>query len=188
MYTKWLVITLIGLALIGFTACENNINEVKEVTQKLAANIETIEEVSMMYSESAIIRVRLEAPKLLRHKTEKPFTEFPEGLKLIFFGDSLKMNSILTANYGVRYEKEQKTVVKDKVVWLNEEKNERLETEELTWNERTKKIYSDKFVKITTNTESIFGEGFEAEQDFSRYKIKKITGTVQVKAGEFTNE
>ena len=54
--------------------------------------------------------------------------------------------------------------------------------------ERNKKIKSDKFVKVTTDTESIFGTGFEAEQDFSRYTIHNITGIVKVSSDEFLNK
>jgi len=162
--------------------------EVKAVSEQFETTVETIEEVKMLYSESANIRVELRAPTLLRHKTKNPFLEFPEGLQLTFFDDSLRVNSKLSAKYGIRYEKEQRTIVRDEVVWLNENKNEKLETEELLWNERARKILSDKFVKITTDTESIFGEGFEAEQDFSSYKIKKITGIVRVNANEFNED
>jgi LPS export ABC transporter protein LptC len=188
MYNKLIICGVLFANLLFWASCENNMEEVKAVSEQFETTVETIEEVKMLYSESANIRVELRAPKLLRHKTKNPFLEFPEGLQLTFFDDSLQVNSVLSANYGIRYEKEQRTIVRDKVVWLNENKNEKLETEELLWNERARKILSDKFVKITTDTESIFGEGFEAEQDFSSYKIKKITGTVRVNADEFNEE
>ena len=34
------------------------------------------------------------------------------------------------------------------------------------------------FVKITTKDEVIYGQGLEANQDFSKYTIKKIRGTI----------
>ena len=97
----------------------------------------------------------------------------------------MQVTGTLTANYAIRRERAQKTILKDNVVWKNDKKNEQLDTEELIWNEQTHKITSDKFVKITTDTESLTGQGFEADQDFSHYKIKKITGTFRVKKGEF---
>jgi hypothetical protein len=42
-------------------------------------------------------------------------------------------------------------------------------------------LYTDKFVKITTDGEQLFGEGMEAQEDFTNYKIKKLRGTVKVK-------
>ena len=59
-------------------------------------------------------------------------------------------------------------------------KNETLNAEELIWDEKNGKIYSDKFVKITTADEIIYGEGFEANEDFTNYKIKNIKGTINI--------
>ncbi len=167
------------------SACENSMEDIENVTEQFKTAVETIKGVEMMYSESGKVRVQLKAPLSLRHKTEDPFVEFPEGVVVHFFNEELQESSILSANHGIRYERRQRTVLKDKVVWKNKIKQEKLETEELIWDEKQKKIYSDKFVKITTAKESIFGQGFETNQEFTNYKIRKITGTVRVKADEW---
>ena len=61
------------------------------------------------------------------------------------------------------------------------EKGEKLNTEKLIWDERKELLSSDQFVKITTPEEIIMGKGFEANQDFSRYKIFNVTGRITVK-------
>ena len=168
-----------------FSACENSLKEVEEVTEQYKSPVETLKEVNLYYSEEAHVKVNIQAPLLLRHKTKEPFYEFTEGVTVIFYDEDLKTTGKLTANYGIMKEKEQMTIVKDNVVWISLEKKQKLETEELVWDQKAHKITSDKFVKITTETESIFGEGFEAKQDFSKYKILKTTGTVKVKSDEF---
>ena len=60
-------------------------------------------------------------------------------------------------------------------------KGERLNTEKLIWDERNELLSSDRFVKITTAEEIIFGDGFEANQDFSRYRIFNVKGRLTVK-------
>lgn len=60
------------------------------------------------------------------------------------------------------------------------QKGERLNTEHLVWDERSEKLTSDEFVKITTKDEIIFGNGFEANQDFTKYKIFNIKGTISI--------
>ena len=62
-------------------------------------------------------------------------------------------------------------------VVLISSQGEKLETEELIWDERENKIYTDKKVIITTAKELIQGEGFESKPDFSEYSISKIQGT-----------
>ena len=45
-------------------------------------------------------------------------------------------------------------------------------------------IYSNKFVKITSEDGVIFGDGLEAEQDFSKRKIINPSGEIEVKEDE----
>jgi hypothetical protein len=72
---------------------------------------------------------------------------------------------------------------KKDVVVVNE-KGEKLMTEYLVWDEKTGKIFSNEFVKIITADEIIMGNGFESNQDFSRYKIFDIKGTIKLKKDE----
>ncbi|QQS30376.1 MAG: LPS export ABC transporter periplasmic protein LptC [Sphingobacteriales bacterium] len=179
MANRFVFCFLLGLSLL-FSSCENQLNEVNQFSNKFETAAETIKNVRLLYSDAGKVKVELTAPVLYRYKTSEPYIEFTDGLSVTFFNDSLKVSSTLSAEYGVKYEHKQETLLRTNVVWNNATKNERLETEELVWNEKTKKITSDKFVKVTTDTESIFANGFEAEQDFSRYRLLKITGTVKL--------
>jgi lipopolysaccharide assembly outer membrane protein LptD (OstA) len=60
------------------------------------------------------------------------------------------------------------------------EKKEQLNTEKLYWNQKEGKIYSNDFVKITTQEEILMGEGFESNEDFTKYSIKKLKGTINI--------
>ena len=63
------------------------------------------------------------------------------------------------------------------VVITNAE-GEKLNTEHLIWDRKAQRIYSEVFVKITTEDEIIMGEGFESNETFSKYKILKPKGTI----------
>lgn len=43
-----------------------------------------------------------------------------------------------------------------------------------------KKIYSDQYVKIINEEGIIHGKGFEANQDFSGWKIKQTSGIISI--------
>jgi lipopolysaccharide assembly outer membrane protein LptD (OstA) len=64
------------------------------------------------------------------------------------------------------------------------QKGERLTTDELIWDEEKKIIYSNTFVKIATEDEVMYGKGMIANQNFSDYTIKNITGKIKVNASE----
>lgn len=46
---------------------------------------------------------------------------------------------------------------------------------------KAERIYSDKFVRITTEDEILYGEGFESNQEFTNWKIIKPTGSIKIK-------
>ena len=168
----------VALLLLG--ACENDLVKVNQLRPKDAVDIETAQVVEVFYSSEGQVRYRIEASKLIRHTNEKnPYVEFPENVALYMYDDSMRVESQLTANYGISYENERRMIVRDSVVLWNT-KGEMLNTEELVWDEREAKISSSKFVKITTPKEIIFGDGFESDEDFSNYRIKKIRGTLSL--------
>ena len=59
-------------------------------------------------------------------------------------------------------------------------KGEKLNTEELVWNQSAKKLFTEKFVKITTPTQVMYGDGLEANEDFTWYRILNPKGIVAV--------
>jgi len=111
--------------------------------------------------------------------TENPYLEMPKGMKAIFYDEALNVKSRITADYAVRYEKEEKMEARKHVVVINE-KGEELDTEHLIWDQKREKLISDEFVTIKQKDQTIFGYGFEANQDFSKYRIFNPSGTFAV--------
>jgi hypothetical protein len=96
-----------------------------------------------------------------------------------FLAPDLSVRSVLTAKMAIRYQDEGRITARDSVV-LTTVKNEKLETEELIWDERIAKVRTDKFVKVTQPGEIIYGFGLEAEQDFSYWRILVPKGRIKV--------
>ena len=166
--------------LLTFLACETDIEKVKIVTAKDSSPIESAKDAEIIYSDSAIVKVKITAPQLDRYIDKDPYIELPKGVEILFYNDDLEVASQLTANYAVSYEDEGKMEAKGNVVLINEE-GEKLNTEHLIWDEKKELIYSNEFVKVTTADEIIMGEGFESNQNFTKFKIKNIQGTITIK-------
>ena len=66
-------------------------------------------------------------------------------------------------------------------VSVKNNRGEELETEKLMWDQRAEKIYTDQFIKIKTPDEILYGNGFESNQNFTRYRIKNLKGRVSLK-------
>ena len=162
-------------------SCKNDINEINQMVKRDDLNVEKTKEVELIYSDSAIIKVIVNAPLMNTYKDKiEPRQEFPNGIKVDFYNDDFVSVSQLSAKHAIRYDRKKEIVMTDSVVWKSV-KNEILESEELIWNESTKKVYSNRFVKVTTEDDIIYGYQFEADEDFTKWKIKAPQGTMSVK-------
>jgi LPS export ABC transporter protein LptC len=159
--------------------CENDLKKVNMVTQVQNLPTQSAKNIEVIYSDSATVKVRLTAPVSEEYQSEDPYIVFPKGIKAIFFQKDLSAKTTLTANYAINREKKRIMEARGNVIVVNE-KGETLNTEHLIWDENTKKVYTNEFVKITTPDKIIFGQGMEADQTFTKYKIFKIKGTVNV--------
>lgn len=167
------------LLLPFFFSCENDIEKVKLVTTKNKAPSESATNIEILYSDSAKVKVKVFANKMDHYLTEEPYLEMPEGIKVQFYDNNLHVTSHLTANYAIKHETTKIMEAKNNVIVVNE-KGDQLNTEHLIWDENTEKIHSPDFVKITTSDEIIYGNGFESNQNFTKYKIFDIKGTISL--------
>lgn len=175
---------LIGLFLpfVFFSsACENKRKDIMAIQKPGLIASQSGKGITMLYTDSAILKVKVIAPEMYTYdkNVAEPFTLLPKGVYVVFYDNAGKQTSTLKANYGVRYERSKKMEAKYNVEVVNIN-GEKLNTEHLIWDEARKKIISDTFVKITTDKEIIMGNGLEANQDFTQYEIKQITGTIKV--------
>lgn len=122
----------------------------------------------------------IRTPLMERYSGKNPYIEMTKGLQGLFFDKKGVKENQLDADYGISKQNEKIIEVKRNVI-LENVKGEKLNTEKLTWNQATKKIYTDEFVKITTPDEVIYGNGFESNQNFTEYRIYKIKGILNLK-------
>jgi LPS export ABC transporter protein LptC len=95
---------------------------------------------------------------------------------MTFFDRKGKVTNTVRANYGKYDKQKDQYFIRGNVVLENAVKKETLRTEELYWDKNTRKIHTDKFVTIQTESDILKGHGLTANQDFSNYKILKPTG------------
>ena len=159
-----------------FSSCQNDLAEIQRFIKQEETTYETISDFKTLYSDSAVVKVKIEGPTMLRYlDKDKPRQEFPDGMKVEFFTPNKRVTSRLTAKYGMRLEKDKQIIMRDSVVWESMNK-EVLETTELIWDEKEERVFTNKFVVIRRPGEIITGYGFESNQDFTYSKIKSVTG------------
>jgi len=104
-----------------------------------------------------------------------------DGIKVNFFDDDGNILSVLTALYGEIREQNGTIMVKDSVQLMNYKKNQRLETEELHWNQKDSTIFTEKAVIVRTAEALFFGKGIRTKKDFTSYEFLKPAGKIKIK-------
>ena len=161
-------------------ACKNDLADVRNLIPPDRVQVEELYTFEMLYSDSAVVRVRVSGPKMLRHvDNQEPRQEFPEGVLVEFFDFQGRITSRLSSKYAIRDEEESSVLMRDSVVWQSAQ-GERLETSELTLDEKEERIFTNKFVTIRRADEILFGHGFESNQAFTRSRIRAIEGRIRL--------
>ncbi len=110
-----------------------------------------------------------------------PKLKLEYGLKATFFNQSGRVESSLEAEYAIFWKKKEQFEAKTNVIVKNFTEKQELFTEQLFWDKEAEKIWSDKFVKIITENGPTYGEeGFESDQNFTKFRIHKSSGQMTV--------
>lgn len=177
------IMALVAMMLF-LSSCENDLGEVKKLAAVDNSPMEIQENLVLEYSDSGYTRLILKAPLAETYsQLKKPYRLFPNNINVNFFDVEGNENSRLRANYAKQMMSTQIWEAKGNVVVVNK-KGEQINTELMYWDQRKGIIYSDSYVKITTPDKIIEGNGFEANQDFTRYQIKNPIGTINLEDNE----
>jgi LPS export ABC transporter protein LptC len=165
-------------------SCKNDPAAIRALTARNTLQEDRAKGVTFLYSQDGNMKMRIFANEFVRNTSAKrPFIDMNKGLKIEFYNDSGVVTDILTADSSRYYETQRDFIVWDSVQIISK-KGEKLNTDELIWNESAQKFFTEKDVRITTATEILYGTGMEANRDFTWYRILNPKGSVQVDKGE----
>ena len=164
-----------------FFSCGNDIKEVQDFLAEKNLPIGAATNVYLVHTDSGRVKTILTAPVMhdFSNREDHPYTLFPEGVRLVSFdnkGDSV----ILTADYSITFSKTNISEVKDNVTIVNPVEQTKLLTSQLFWDSNEHYIYTEKEFTLITKLDTIFGEGFESNEDLSKVNMKSIKGSVYV--------
>lgn len=179
------IFTIVGLALI-LTACENDIEKINLLNTSSDYPNVIGEDIEVIYSDSAKIKVQMYAKELKQYNNaEKPYSEFPQGMRVYFYDDSLEIESEIKANYAIYYNDDKLWHATGNVIVQNFNTGERLDSEELFWDEEKEIVYSESYTKIVNENGTFHGQkGFKSNQSLTDYELIGSSGVVNIKDDE----
>ena len=121
---------------------------------------------------------------------KNPYQEFRKGVKMITYtDDSLSLqDATITANYAIYYDKQKLWEAKGNVVIVKKNRKDgdtivtgltEVYTQQLFWDARTKKVYSNVDTKVLQPDGWHFGVGFEADEDLKNIHFRKYKSEME---------
>ena len=159
-------------------SCKNDPLLVNEFFGEDEIPVEIIEKSKLIHTENGCVELEINANRIQRFIGDNPRLIFSDGFEVIFYNDSAKVISNLSALNAVVDEINNLMSATNFVVLKNS--NRKLETEHLIWDQEKKLIYTDNDVIITTDKEVIYAEGFSSDPNFKDYTLKKISGRMYI--------
>ena len=168
------------LALIAFFSCREEADPNDLVTYDGPVN--SAQNIHIFHSDSAVLRSEITAAKQLEFANGN--LEFPEGITIQFFNLKGQLETTMRADKGYFLRDQNLYKGEGNVQVKNLPKDQRLQTEELFWNQAERKIYTEKFVTIQERQTLFNGTGMEADDGFSTYRLKQVRDSRTLLPGE----
>lgn len=163
---------------IFLISCKNKIPVIPK-SDLLTLPTLTDKDFTTTLTDSGRVQLVLSSPLVEQYdKADPPYAEFRFGIKVVIYNGKDTPQARVTAKYA-KCTNNNLWELRDSVVVIND-KDERLETEQLFWDQKRDLIYTDRFVKITSLDQTTQGIGFESDTHLNRRKIKKVTGDIYV--------
>jgi LPS export ABC transporter protein LptC len=179
MREKSKIITILVFILLLAVSCDKK-NENLPSIDILTLPSLTDKDLETIYTDSGFVQLILNAPLMESYsRASESYTEFRKGIKVSFYDGHTEPVAYVTAKYAKYTDDKNLWELKDSVQAVNEA-GEKLETELLYWDQKKELIYTDRFVKITTEDQIIQGYGLESDPRLSKRKIKNLSATMYV--------
>lgn len=160
--------------------CQNEISEIRAITDTSTKPVQTSYNATYTFTEKGKKENQLIAAQLDQFQGTDDYILASGGYSMIFFDSLENEEARLSAINGKYIEKEKKLIAWDSVVLFNIQ-GEKLETDELIFEQDSSRIFTEKNVTITTKNGSIIrGRGLVSNESFTKYKIIQPTGDLYI--------
>lgn len=172
--------TIVMLFLLS--ACSKKKQPITEaIVNRDSVPIMVTRDVSTYISDSGVVRYKIIADEWkVFDQLDPSMWTFEEGVYLEKFNNDLSIEATIVADTAYYYDKKELWELRGNV-HIENEQDEKFDTQLLFWDQKTKKVYSDLYIRIQQQKRIITGIGFTSNQDFTNYTIKRTQGIFPIK-------
>ena len=170
------------------SACGRKKNPVTDaITNRDSVPVMTTRDVSTYISDSGVVRYKIIADEWRVYDRLDPTRwTFEEGIYLEKFNNDLSIEATIVADTAYYYDQQELWELRGNV-HIENEQDEQFDTQLLYWNQKTKKVYSDLYIRIRQQKRIITGIGFTSNQEFTNYTIKQTQGIFPISEDDNAN-
>lgn len=151
------------------------------ITNRDSVPVMVTRDVSTYISDSGVVRYKIITDEWRVYDRLAPsMWTFEQGIYLEKFNNDLSIEAVIIADTAYYYDKQELWELRGNV-HIENEQDEEFDTQLLFWNQKTKRVYSDLYIRIRQQKRIITGIGFTSNQDFTRYTIKNTQGIFPIK-------
>ena len=176
-----MVASLLGGAILLFSCSGQKATKGVNLETMITQQSDTL---TMVFTKNGRKEYRFWTPLMERYEFARdPYMEFRRGINIITFDSLGNDNSKLRADYAIFYEKRELWEARGNVVGTSSD-GRQLYTNQLFWDEKTDKIYSNVDCKIVDGSDVFVGEGFESDSEFKDWVFRESEGRMWVDANQ----
>ena len=165
--------------LLLFSSCSGGKKEMgAAITERDSLPVMDTRGVTTLVSDSGVTRYRIVTEEwLVFDRKNPPYWAFEKGVYLEKFDSLFQVEASIKSDTAYYYNKEGLWKLIGHVDIKNQ-KGEKFNTELLYWDQNKKRVYSDKAVRVEQVDRIIYAEGFESNEQMTKYTFFKVNNTI----------
>lgn len=175
------IVVLLAL-MLSFAACreEGKLGVASRIDPSKMPSMSTIN-VATLISDSGITQYKIVSPLWnVYDEADTPYWDFPKGIYLQKYDRHFNVIASVAAD-SAKFFRQQSLWRLDGNVELKKEPGELFLTQQLFWDQRRARLFSDSFIHIESPERMLEGHGFESNDRLTKYSIRRPTGIFPVK-------
>lgn len=173
------VLTFMASTLLGGCKEDGKLGVASRIDPNKMPSMSTVN-VSTLISDSGITQYKIVSPLWnVYDEADTPYWTFPKGIYLQKYDRKFNVIASVAAD-SAKFFRLMNLWKLDGNVELKKEPGELFLTQQLFWDQRRNRLYSDSFIHIETPERMLEGHGFESNDRLTKYSIRRPTGIFPV--------
>lgn len=178
------VCAVLGVTLL--TACETDLKEVDRIAAIQAEEpVDISQGVTVVYSDSAIVKAQMTAPEMRHYNVEEPYYEFQKGVTIVFYDENRTETQRITSDYAIQKEAQELIEFRRNVV-ITRADGSIIKTEELIHDQKANTFYNHVPIEayFKDGRGNFMGTSFTSDASFEDIEVQNATGLYLLEDGQ----